>query len=85
MDQFLIAETDFPPLQKVHRRGPLSLLFNEYGRLLPRGQGDCDVKLTTHLHILPRLEVGAATTPPATHPYAFSLHRNKFAFTSRNY
>ena len=64
MDQFLIAETDFPHLQKVHRRGPHSPLFNGYHRQLPRGQGDWGVKLTTHLHILPRLEVGAATIPP---------------------
>lgn len=68
MDQFLIAETDFLHLHKVHRRGPHSLLFNEYRRLLPRGQGDWGVKLTTHLHILPRLEVGAATIPPAHMP-----------------
>jgi len=34
--------------------GPPSLLSNRYRRLLPRGQNGRDVKLTTHMHLVPR-------------------------------
>jgi hypothetical protein len=36
--------------------GPHSLLFNEYRRLFP-GENGRGVKLTTHLHIMPRSRV----------------------------
>ena len=42
---------------------PLSLLFEEYLRLFPRGENGRTVKMTTHFHLMPRLRMSGAIPP----------------------
>jgi hypothetical protein len=67
---WLPAETRYLFFIKTPRQslGPSSLLFNGYCELFPRGQSGRDVKLTAHLHQVPRLWMSAAI------PYLHSSH-----------
>jgi hypothetical protein len=57
--------------------GPLSLLSNGHRRLFPLGQSGGRLKLTTHVHLVPRLrKLGAIPTLPHTS----SWHR-EYTFT----
>jgi len=65
--------------------GPTSLLFNVYQGLFPWGQSGRGVKLTTHLHLVPRSRIRRTIPPLPNTPSwrgARLKHRDNFSFTS---
>ena len=60
--------------------GTISLLFNKYRGLLPRGQDSRGVNLTTHVHRLQRIRMVAVVPLPL--PICIrGTHSDKFTFT----
>jgi len=54
----------FPSPSRPHWYwGPPSLLYSGYRGLLPRGWSGRGAKLTTHLHLVPRLRMSGAIPP----------------------
>jgi hypothetical protein len=63
--------------------GPPSLLSNGYQGLCPWGQSGRGVKLTTHLHLVPRLRMRGAVPPLFLYVFMVCClvkHRDKFTF-----
>jgi len=54
--------------------GPISLLYNGYRGLLPRGQSNQGVNLTTHLHIVSRSIMCGAVSPLPNMPSWRGVH-----------
>jgi hypothetical protein len=74
----------FSPPRPQRLWGPPSLLSNEYQSLFPWRWSVRGVKLTTHLHLVPRSRMsGAVPAPPNTPPWrgAQLRHRDNFTFT----
>jgi hypothetical protein len=61
----------------------LSLIFEEYLRLFPRGENGRTVKLTTHFHLMPRLRMSGAILPH--YHTAHNVHTNNLIYHDENY
>jgi hypothetical protein len=70
------------PLRPERLWGPPSLLSNRYQVLFPWGQSGRGVKLTTHLHLVPRSKMRRAIPPLPQYVFmAWFLVKHKVNFT----
>lgn len=78
--KFLSGSKEFPLLQMFRQAlgtgHPPSLLYNVYWKLCSWEQCGLDMKLTTHLHLVPRSRVSAAT-PVLCPVYPQSMQRGQ--------